>query len=323
MTDRYGRVINYMRVSITDRCNLRCRYCMPDGISLTNHDDILTYEEILRLCSAAVALGITAFKVTGGEPFVRNGCTGFIARLKALPGVEQVTITTNGLLLPQHLDDLCAAGIDGINISLDTLNSDMYQHLTGASSAAMPLLESVITECVERGLRVKINAVLLDETFDDIGAIAGIAESTPIDVRFIELMPIGAGSVMEGASMNTAFNRLLELWPDLHFTDEKRGNGPARYCASSRLEGRIGFIDAVSHQFCESCNRVRLTSTGTLKPCLCFEDGIDLRALLREGCSDNELSNAMESCIYQKPRSHCFSQMQDITEHNTMNRIGG
>lgn len=323
MTDQYGRKIDYMRVSITDRCNLRCQYCMPQGVQLVEHDDVLSYEELLHLCGIAASLGITKFKVTGGEPLARKGCSGFITRLKAMPGVDQVTLTTNGLLLHKYLDMLCAAGIDGINISLNTLRGDVYEEITGYSGDAVPTLLNILDSCVNRGLRVKVNAVLLARTFDTLHEVVQLAGVLPIDVRLIELMPIGEGAAMQGVPVEAALLRLLELWPDLRLTEEKRGNGPARYYTADGLQGCIGFIDAISHSFCANCNRVRLTGTGVIKPCLCYGQGTDLRELLRRNGSDRELRAAMESCIKEKPQAHCFSSLQGITEYRTMNRIGG
>jgi len=339
MTDRFGRCIDYMRVSITDRCNLRCRYCMPDGIRLAQHCDILSYEDILRICGLAVSLGIVKFKVTGGEPLVRKGCTDFITRLKALPGVEQVTITTNGLLLMDslprqaegyqtgtslnNLDALCDAGIDGINISLDTMCEAEYKKLTGYSGEAVSIIKRALVKCTERDLRVKVNTVLLARTLNSLSHVAGLAAELPVDVRFIELMPIGKGTETEGISVEAAFRRLTKSWPDIRPIKEKRGNGPAHYYTAAGLKGRIGFIDAMSHRFCGECNRVRLTATGDFKPCLCYDAAVDLRALLRNGRSDTDIMAAMNDCMWQKPRAHCFSRVQSVTEKKTMNRIGG
>jgi len=323
MIDQYGRMIDYMRISITDRCNLRCRYCMPEDIWHAGHQDILRYEEMLCICQAAVSLGITKFKVTGGEPLVRKGCTDFIASLKSQPGVEQVTITTNGLLLSGSLDALCTAGIDGINISLDTLRAEEYCELTGFDGKPVETIRQALRECVNRGVRVKVNALLLAQTFGGIGEVAMLAHELPVDVRFIELMPIGQGMAMVGVPVDDAFRLLKKLWPNIYPTNEKRGNGPAQYFAARGLQGRIGLIGAVSNRFCSNCNRVRLTATGILKPCLCYEAGIDLKAILRDNYGDFALRAAMRSCITQKPFSHCFSECKDITEHRAMNQIGG
>lgn len=323
MLDQYGRTIDYMRISITDRCNLRCRYCMPEAVESVSHCDVLRYEEILRICRAAARLGISKFKITGGEPLVREGCTEFIEHLKNTEGVSQVTLTTNGLLLADKLPALYDAGIDGINISADTLDSARYGEITGYKGNGTQKLLEVLEKCSAMGIKTKVNAVLLEQTENDAPELAGIAERLSVDVRFIELMPIGFGTTMKRVSPDDILAVLRESWPDLTETDEKRGNGPAHYYKSSGLKGRIGFIDAVSHKFCSECNRVRLTSTGMLKPCLCYSDTTDLRALIRSGCKDEELKSALERAVYQKPRAHCFDDGAQITEQHIMSQIGG
>ncbi len=323
MLDQYGRKIDYLRISVTDRCNLRCRYCMPEVISAVRHDDILRYEEILRICRAAAQLGITKFKVTGGEPLVRAGCADFITALKKQPGTEQVTLTTNGLLLEQNLDALSNAGLDGVNISFDTPDNARFRSITGHTGDGADTLLHVLEACCAKGLRTKINAVLLEETEADAPALAAIAEALPVDVRFIELMPIGFGTTMKRVCPDDILAMLQARWTDLAPTDERRGNGPAHYYKSAALLGRIGFIDAVSHKFCAECNRVRLTSTGQLKPCLCYADTADLRALIRGGCTDDELREALKSAVYNKPRAHCFDTNDSVTEKHIMSQIGG
>lgn len=322
MQDSFGREINYLRLSITDRCNLRCRYCMPDdGVPPTAHDDLLRYEELLRVAAAAVSLGIDRFKVTGGEPLVRHGCTNFIHTLKAMPGVRQVTLTTNGLLLPPLLDELCAAGLDGINISLDTLDNAQYQQLTRRAHTADEVLHTVHL-CAAR-LPSKVNAVLLPETTDQIIPLAELAQTLPVDVRFIERMPLGAAQTGQATTATAALDRLRMHWPQLKPVNERHGNGPARYFHAPGMQGCIGLIDAVSHGFCDRCNRLRLTSTGLLKPCLCYEQGVELKSLLRGGADDTMLRGAIREAILQKPAAHCFAQQENITEHKSMNQIGG
>ena len=323
MRDALGREISYMRLSVTDRCNLRCRYCMPaEGVPATAHTDILRYEELLRVAQAAVSLGIDRFKVTGGEPLVRRGITDFIRTLKSLPGVKQVTLTTNGLLLPSLLDGLLDAGLDAVNISLDTRDNAQYQFITRSSHTADEVLHT-IRLCAGR-LPTKINAVLLPETAAQLIPLARLAEELPVDVRFIERMPLGAADIGAAEPVHReVIDRLRAVWPDLAPVQERRGNGPARYYASSGLRGCIGLIEAVSHAFCASCNRVRLTSTGLLKPCLCYETGSDLKPLLRGGADDVALRDAIEQAVQDKPAAHCFAERQAVTERKSMNQIGG
>ncbi len=304
MVDSRERQINYMRLSVTDRCNLRCRYCMPaGGVEPVEHGELLRYEELLRLAALAVELGITRFKITGGEPLVRRGCVDLITELKRLPGVEQVTLTTNGILLPTCLEQLAAAGIDGVNISLDTLDPAQYQTITRSSCHVEDVVAAA--EACSKRLPTKLNAVLLPETADQIIPLAELAERLELDVRFIETMPMDGG--LRETESPPVLERLKERWPDLAPTAERRGNGPARYWGSPALRGRIGLIQALSHAFCESCNRVRLTSTGTLLPCLFYDRGADLRALLRSGAADGEVRRVMEDIIFRKPAGHRFA----------------
>ena len=323
MRDALGREINYMRLSVTYRCNLRCRYCMPiEGVPPAAHCDILRYEELLRVAQAAVSLGIDRFKVTGGEPLVRRGIVDFIRSLKALPGVRQVTLTTNGLLLPPLLDGLLDAGLDAVNISLDTRDNAQYQFITRSSHTADEVLHAV--RLCAGTLPTKINAVLLPETAAQLIPLAQLAEELPVDVRFIERMPLGVTDIGATESVHIeVIDRLRAVWPDLSPVRERRGNGPARYFAAPELQGCIGLIEAVSHAFCARCNRVRLTSTGCLKPCLCYEQGTDLGPLLRGGADDTALRDAIEQAVQGKPAAHCFSEQQAATERKSMNQIGG
>ncbi|WP_301962813.1 GTP 3',8-cyclase MoaA [uncultured Megasphaera sp.] len=321
MIDTLGRRIDYLRISITDRCNMRCRYCMPDGISAVGHGDVLRYEEIIAICRAALRVGITKFKVTGGEPFVRKGAVGFIRELRNLPGVESVTVTTNGWLLPQVLPELRRIGIDGVNISLDSLDREQYQAIAGVD--ALPEVLQAVRQCAASGLPTKINAVLLADTKEQIAPLARLAEELPVDVRFIELMPIGCGAYQQGYSGDEALAVLRGVYPDLAPLSVRRGNGPAAYYASRSLKGYIGMIAANSHVFCRQCNRLRLTSTGFLKPCLCYDDGVDLRAAVRSGQGENLLAQAIEQAILRKPARHCFDEAKAVTERKAMNEIGG
>lgn len=320
MTDQYGRPVRYLRISLTDRCNLRCRYCMPEqGVDLCAHADLLRYEEIVAIARAALDCGIDTFKLTGGEPLARRGVPVLVAALKELPGTRQVTLTTNGLLLGEQLDALVAAGLDAVNVSLDTLDETQYHTLTRRAFAPGAVVDTV--RAAARVLPVKVNAVLLPETADQWLPLARLAADPGVDVRFIEQMPIGKGEADPGLAGDKVLAALRREWPDLAPCNEPRGNGPAHYYKSAGLTGRIGFIDAVSHRFCASCNRLRLTCTGMLRPCLCYDDGTDLRALLRSGAGPDKLKNAVEQAIAAKPEGHCFGSGHGSRQ--TMNRIGG
>ena len=314
-----------MRISITDRCNLRCRYCMPEGIEQVSMKEILTYEEILTICRAAVRAGITKFKVTGGEPLVRLGCADLIRQIKEIPGAEQVTITTNGVLLAKYLPELMASGLDAVNISLDTLNPEKYRSITARDE-----FESVvegIRKATFAGLNVKINTVLQrgmnDEEWKDL---ADLTKDYPLDVRFIEMMPIGSGRDYEPIYNDELLDRLKEAEPGLIEDNSVHGNGPAVYYRMSGAKGSVGFISAMHGKFCSSCNRIRLTSMGKLKPCLCFGDTIDVKRALRgstEDERDEKVYEAVMAAIDMKPEQHRFEEIADITEAKQMVEIGG
>ncbi len=321
MLDKFGRNINYLRLSITDRCNLRCKYCMPDGCDMVAHEDILSYEEFLRLTRLFTSLGVEHVRVTGGEPLARKGAAGFVRALKALPGVKKVSMTTNGTLLEKYAAALAEAGLDSVNISLDTTDPALAREITG-SDGVVDAVRGSIALMRSLGVPVKLNAVLLAETAGTVTELARFAEEG-VPVRFIELMPMGVGRFERGYDPDAALAELKRVWPDLHAVDARIGSGPAQYYASAALKAPIGFIDAVSHRFCSSCNRVRLTSRGFLKPCLCFDEGADLRALLRSGAADAEILGEIEKCVFNKPRQHCFDSPQDMTESRLMSQIGG
>ena len=335
MIDSFGRNIDYMRISITDRCNLRCRYCMPDGVEWLPMADILSYEEIGRVCQAAARLGIRHLKITGGEPLVRKGCPELIGSLKTIPGIEAVTITTNGILLEQHLDRLKLAGVDGINVSLDTLDRRQFADLTGFDRLDQVL--SGIRRAVDAGFKVKVNAVSLKLDRDGDGSygwerLAGLAREYPLDVRFIEMMPIGYGKQFETVDPQKLLEQMRQVFPDMETDTAKHGFGPAVYYRVPGFQGSLGLISAIHGKFCGQCNRVRLTSTGYLKTCLCYEDGVHLRPVLRgadTGAEDGpdgggqELCHVMEQTIYGKPGAHCFEEPERITEGHNMSSIGG
>ena len=326
MIDGKGRLIDYMRISVTDRCNLRCRYCMPDGIRQIAMSEILTYEEIERICQIAAELGIKKLKITGGEPLVRKGCTDLIRRLKKVPGIEQVTLTTNGVLLTEYLESLKKAGTDGINISLDTCNSIRYQAITGMD-ACDRVIEAV-HKSADSGIRTKVNAVLQEDNpegevcKEDIKGLLDLSKETAVDVRFIELMPIGYGKKRHGVSNDRVLSEIRKIYPEIKRDERTHGNGPAVYYQIPGFSGSIGFISAMHGKFCKSCNRVRLTSRGFLKLCLCYESGVDLREVLQKKNAP-ELQAVMEQAIFQKPMEHCFERPNDMTEHHLMSGIGG
>lgn len=321
MKDLHGRDINYMRISITDRCNLRCEYCMPDGIELLPMSEILTFEEIVKVCRQAVGLGITRFKITGGEPLVRRGCTDLIREIKKQPGVEQVTMTTNGVLLSRYLDELLDAGLEAVNISLDTLNRERFEEITGFDHL-QDVLKS-LDAASDSGLRVKVNAVLQKgRNAEEWQDILRIAKWRPIDVRFIEMMPIGKGRDCDGISNDELLRQIQEQYPGVCKDESAHGNGPAVYYFIPGFAGSVGFISAIHGVFCSSCNRIRMTATGDLKPCLCYRDTVSVRDVVRYG-TDQEIREKLQAALKMKPKQHCFDVEEDITELHKMVQIGG
>ena len=323
MNDQYGRRIDYMRVSVTDRCNLRCVYCMPgEGFSFLPHEDILSFEEIERVCRIGVRLGITKIKLTGGEPLVRRGIPDLVGKLKGIPGIDEVTLTTNGILLKEQINELVSNGLASVNISIDTLDERRYFRMTrgGDIKKALEGMESALKY---PDLKVKVNCVPFCE--EDCISLALLAKKRKIDVRFIEMMPIGNGKNFNGKMSEEIYKLLHNEFGDYEIYKKRVGNGPAEYIRFHNFDGRIGFISALSHKFCYKCNRIRLTSEGFLKPCLQYETGMDLRALLRDGVSDAELKAQIETIITQKPKCHHFGEMNEPeqTEHRGMSEIGG
>lgn len=321
MIDSYNRKIDYMRISITDRCNLRCRYCMPDGIELCSHDDILSFDEVLLVCKEAVNLGIVNFKITGGEPLVRKDCHRLIKKIYGLDGVNEVTLTTNGILLLDQLDDIIESGIRSINISLDTLDRDRYKQITGFDK--LDTVMDAIYKSISRGLRVKINTVLHDENYrEDFAELVNLAKNLPVDVRFIEMMPIGLGAKSKMISNEELIEILKAQFGTIKSDNTKHGNGPAKYYKLDGFKGAIGFISAIHGKFCDSCNRIRMTSTGDIKSCLCFDKTFSLKDALKNRDA-GKVFDILRKSIVEKPEMHCFEDAEKITEIKKMTQIGG
>lgn len=325
MIDGYGRTIDYVRISITDRCNLRCVYCMPeDGVEAVSHEEILSFDEICRLAEIFVEMGIKKIKLTGGEPLARKGVPNLIKQLKAIPGIEQVTLTTNGVQLEQQMDALAEAGIDGINLSLDTKNPEIFKQITRRDSFDK-VMEGFQKALEYPEVPLKINCVPMGIPGQDIIGLAEFAKEYPVHVRYIEMMPIGLGKQYEGSTEDAILFELQKKYGAYKGFDGILGNGPGHYYEFSGFAGKIGFISAMSHKFCNSCNRVRLTAQGYLKTCLQYDVGVDLRKLLREGASKDEVRSAAMDAIRRKPASHQFNELQpgEHGEMHMMSQIGG
>jgi cyclic pyranopterin phosphate synthase len=293
---------------------------MPEDLPLFSHDDVLRYEETLRLCSIIAKIGVSKIRVTGGEPLARKGCVGFLRSLKALPGIKHVTMTTNAVLLEQHIDELVNLGLDGLNISLDSLDPKTYQQITGSDE--LPSVLKSLNKAVDVGLRVKINCVpIRNVNQSEIEDIARLASSIPIDVRFIELMHTAVINGPEGVPSDEVLLTIRNVFHDLTPDSSKRGFGPAGYYKSAALQGRIGIIESGGNRICSECNRIRLTTEGFLKLCLKRNDGLDLRSILRGGASDSDIEAAVADAVYHKPERY-IAQSEDSGIDN-MSQIGG
>lgn len=328
--DRFSRTISYLRLSITDRCNLRCLYCLPPA-TLVSHSELLSYEEMLRVVQIAVNMGMNKLRLTGGEPLVRRGILDFIHKLNRIEGLEEIRLTTNGVLLHDMATELHRAGIRNLNISLDSMKRERFLAITGADFFDQ-VWQSIQTASY-LGFNVKINVVAMrginDDEFLDF---ADLALREPIQVRFIEFMPIGNRESWEkdrfisAAELQTQIQAKGMLEP----VSGSRLDGPARVYRLSTPDGRsgkVGFISPISHHFCDQCNRLRLTSEGRLRACLLHHHETDLKSLLRQGADDHRIQTAIRQTILDKPKGHDLRETQPGAELNNcqgrMSRIGG
>lgn len=321
--DSFNRSISYLRVSVTDRCNLRCVYCMPpEGVPWVPHENVLRYEEIARVVRIGAEMGITKVRLTGGEPLVRAGIASLVAMIAAIPGVDDLAMTTNGILLAQYAEELSKAGLHRVNVSLDTLRPERFRAITRLGSL----------EDVERGLAaaraaglepVKVNTVLMRGVNDD--EIVDFARRTlheSFHVRFIEEMPVGAATGVHFLPVGEARDRIEAAFGLLEAAHHRVGNGPASYYRIPGAQGTIGFISAVSEHFCHRCNRLRLTADGRLRPCLLSDAEIPLREALRSGVSDEELKQIILTAVAAKPDGHHLNE-GIVVSGRGMSQIGG
>ena len=326
MTDRYGRTIDYLRVSVTDRCNFHCVYCMPpDGIPAVSHDDILRYEELLRIIRLFAELGIKHIRLTGGEPTVRRGLVKLIREIHDMPGIETISMTTNGLLLPEMLDDLKDAGMTSVNISLDTLKEERFDEITRTTGNLPKVLEAIgLSE--EAGFSTKVNCVAMRGVNDDeLADIASLAKDRDIGVRFIEYMPIGKHDYEQAIYKDELLDLLRSAFGELSTDPKVRGFGPAVYYKPEGFTGSVGVISAMSHSFCETCNRVRMTPEGFLKLCLQYDVGVNLRSPVRQDLTDDQIKQLILASLDRKPEHHTFldyAEKQDVDTRD-MSLIGG
>ena len=332
MKDGQGRQIDYLRISLTDRCNLRCIYCMPEhGVKSIPHESILTLEEVHKAIECASQLGIKHIRFTGGEPTVRKGLLGLIERTAHTPGIESVALTTNAILLPNMAADLEAAGLSRVNISLDTLDAEQYRFITrrGNLNDALKGVEAALSSGLSP---VKLNTVVVRSLNQDLLSFARLTIDAPLHVRFIEYMPIGSGEdcggcgwglddvvpakeIIETINMQAQSIGLGSLQPTTATPD---GWGPAQYYRLPDAQGTVGVISAISNHFCASCNRLRLTADGKIKPCLFSDTEYDIRSALRKGDKEEVLS-VFEAALSHKPSGH----EHRVGTRRMMSQVGG
>ncbi len=326
LEDAFRRPITYLRISVTDRCNLRCTYCMPEaGLPWIPKHDVLTYEEIEAVVRAGASVGVRSVRLTGGEPLLRRDLPELVSRLAAIDGIEDIALSTNGLLLADAVPALRAAGLRRVNVSLDTLRSDRF-----AAIARRPGLERVlagIDAALAAGLGpIKLNCVLMrGHNDDELGAFADLARRRPLYVRFIELMPVVENATLQHDAYISSDEILTRLGSlnDLAATAGPGGNGPARYFSAPGWRGAVGVISPLSHDYCERCNRVRLTADGRLRLCLFGDYEVDLRTPLRAGATPFELAELMQAGMLIKPERHHLRLGEAGSRMRAFSEIGG
>ena len=325
LIDRFDREIRYLRISVTDRCDLRCIYCMPkEGILRKTHEDILSFEEIYRIVKVSAGLGVWKIRITGGEPLVRKGLPLLISRLKTISGLKEIALTTNGLSLKEYASSLKAVGLDRINISLDSLIPERFSAITrgGNLSDCLIGIESAFSAGFET---IKINTVLLRNfNTDEITDIAELTREQPINVRFIECMPTGLVKDDLFFSCSEAKKALFHLGTLEPVTDEN--HGPAKVYRLNGFRGTVGFISPMSEPFCSTCDKLRMTADGRLRSCLHSSRAVDLRKAIMNGASDEGLATIIREAVMLKPRSHNLTESPlgaAASENFSMCQIGG
>ncbi len=326
LLDRLGRPITYLRISVTDRCNLRCIYCMPEaGLQWIRPPEILTFEEIARVVEAGAGAGLRSIRLTGGEPLVRPDLPRLVGMLAAVPGIADISLSTNGLRLAEAAGALAAAGLRRVNISLDTLSEERFLAI-----CRRPGLERVIAgidAALAAGLSpVKLNCVVARGRNDDeISALASLTRERDLHVRFIEMMPVAENAALQRAAYVSSDEILKRLASDgeLVPVDGPPGNGPAAYYAFRGARGTVGIISPMSHHYCERCNRVRLSADGRLRLCLFGDHTVDLRAALRAGASQEDLADLFRGAMPIKPARHHLRRGEAAGRMRAFSEIGG
>ncbi len=323
--DNHNRPITYLRLAVTDRCNLRCFYCMPEeGIKYLPKPHLLTYEEMLRLCGILAGLGVSKIRLTGGEPFVRQGLVPFMQQLAELPGVAELHLTTNGVLTAPHIPALKAMGVRSVNLSLDTLDRQRFHQITRRDE--LPAVLATLYALLAAGIQVKINAVVMDgQNIEDLPALIELTRNHPVEMRFIEEMPFnGEGS--HYPVLHWTYRRIMDtirtLHPGLYALDDAPFSTASTYHIPG-FAGTLGVIAAFSRTFCGTCNRIRLTPQGMLKTCLYDNGVLDVRALLRSGASDDELADAFRQAFANRAANGFEAEARRGPVSESMATIGG
>jgi len=323
LKDRFNRVINYLRISITDRCNLRCRYCVNENLQFKKHSEILTYEEIIRFVNLCASLGIKKVRLTGGEPLIRKNISYLIEEINKIEGIDDIALTTNGVFLGEKIIELKQAGLKRVNISLDSLKKDRYEFITGVD--AINDVFTGIKRSIEQGLYpIKINTVIIKGFNDDeIIDFASLAMKWDIHVRFIEFMPFGdpelwgPSKIVTSMEVEGVIRTVFDLEPTVN-----RHKGPAKMFKIKGGKGEIGFISPMSTHICSECNRIRLTSDGKIMPCLFSDIEYDVKKLIRENASDDEIVAFIRDVIKEKPqRKYELGQIKKC--QRSLRNIGG
>ena len=324
LRDAFGRTIKYLRVSITDKCNLRCKFCVPpQGMKNFSQNEILNFEEIESIVRVMAKMGVKKIRLTGGEPLVRPGVQDLLRALSGVPGVEELCLTTNGILFSGMAASLKEAGLSRVNVSLNSLDEEKFASITGSRGLAQ-VLKSV-EAALALGFKTKVNCVPCDWNKDELCDIALLAKDKPLDIRFIELMPIGSAFGMKGLSSDFVKARLEARFgkADSLATDE---GGRASLLAFEGFKGRVGFISPMTHSFCAECDRLRLASDGKIKLCLCSDEFLDAKKILRSGQSLDKIEEALREeiilAVKRKPKSHSLGRLSDGV-FGSMTQIGG
>ena len=326
LIDGHGRLIGDLRVSVTDRCNFRCQYCMPaEGLPWLERDEILTFEEITRLVSLLSSMGVHDIRLTGGEPLVRRDFPRLASMLASLPEVHDLSVTTNGFLLERDAEALVGAGVDRFNVSVDSLQRDRFYELTRRDALTQVLRGLELLASFPEAHPIKINAVgLRDFTEEEVIPFAQLARNAPYEVRFIEFMPLDADhawspeQVLTGAEIRAAIDAVFPLEPE-----PREPHSTARVYRFADGQGKIGFINPVSEPFCADCNRIRLTADGRLRTCLFSLNETDLRGPLRAGADDRELERVIRDAVWRKELKHHVGEPGFVQPDRTMSAIGG